>query len=71
MIQNPCYNPITKTDCPRRCVGCRSLCKEWALYMRAKEEEYAERLKLCQAKNSTIDYILRGRKRLERRKHKR
>ena len=71
MIQNPCYDLLTKTDCPRRCVGCRSSCTEWAFYMKAKEEEYAERLKICQAKNSEIGYILRGRQKLEKRQHKR
>ena len=29
MKDSPCYNTKTRTDCPKRCVGCRSSCEEW------------------------------------------
>lgn len=39
----PCYNRETHTDCPKRCVGCRSTCEEWVIYEAAKKEEYERR----------------------------
>lgn len=42
-MQNPCYNTLTKTDCPRRTAGCAVGCKEWADYVKAKDEMYLKR----------------------------
>lgn len=45
MTKPPCYNPKTKTDCPRRYVGCRAECTEWhewlVIHAEEKEKRYA------------------------------
>lgn len=43
MIENPCYDRKTKTDCTKRKSGCHATCKEWAIYQAAKNEEYRRR----------------------------
>ena len=42
MTQPPCYEPKTRTDCPKRCVGCKSYCKAWAEYQAIHEQETSE-----------------------------
>ena len=42
-IKNPCYDPETKTDCPRRCGGCQLTCPEWKAYTEERDEEYRHR----------------------------
>jgi len=41
----PCYNRKTRTDCPRRAVGCRATCPEWQEYEVAHAAENAARAK--------------------------
>ena len=43
MIISPCYNLITKTDCPDRKVGCSSKCEKWKKYEAMRNEEYERR----------------------------
>ena len=43
MIISPCYNFITKTDCPDRKVGCSSKCEKWTKYEAKRNEEYERR----------------------------
>lgn len=41
---NPCYDPETNTDCPKRKGGCHGECKEWAEYCKNRNRKYKERL---------------------------
>jgi len=43
MTKPPCYNPKTKTDCPRRYVGCRAECTAWHEWLVIHEEEKEKR----------------------------
>lgn len=43
MPKVPCYNAETKTDCPRREVGCHSHCEKWKEYEALRDEEYRQR----------------------------
>ena len=45
MLKRPCYDELTKTDCPDRCAGCSAHCERWAEYVAARNAEYAERTK--------------------------
>lgn len=42
-LQSPCYDPATKTDCPRRCGGCQLKCPEWKAYEAERAELYRQR----------------------------
>lgn len=42
-MRAPCYDTKTRTDCPRRRIGCRHTCKKWHDYERAKAAEAAQR----------------------------
>lgn len=42
MTQSPCFNEKTRTDCPKRCVGCKSSCAEWAKWEIIHARERAE-----------------------------
>lgn len=35
----PCFDEQTRTDCPRRAVGCREGCEAWKAYRAAHEVE--------------------------------
>lgn len=39
----PCYNVVTKQDCPRRSATCRLSCPEWKKYVEERDKEYARR----------------------------
>lgn len=41
-MNNPCFNSKTKTDCPRRCVGCASACPDWAEYTQKRNDQYEQ-----------------------------
>lgn len=42
-MKSPCFNVQTKTDCPKRHVGCTKDCPEWAKYVEERNEEYRVR----------------------------
>ena len=42
-IPHPCYDPITKTDCPNRKAGCFADCEKWAEYVTKRAAEYERR----------------------------
>lgn len=44
MLRPPCYNRVTKTDCPDRSVTCHGTCKKWAEYEAERDVEYRHRL---------------------------
>lgn len=43
VIPCPCFDELTRTDCPRRACGCQLTCKEWALYLEKRDELYKKR----------------------------
>lgn len=38
----PCYNERTRTDCPRRVVGCKGQCEAWKTYQAIHDAEREE-----------------------------
>ena len=42
-MKNPCFNPSTGEDCSRRKPGCGAHCKEWAKYIRKRDQVYKNR----------------------------
>ncbi len=44
-IKNPCYNAKTKTDCPRRAIGCREKCNLYKIYKTLKRVEEKQKTK--------------------------
>lgn len=42
MTRPPCFDEATRTDCPRRCVGCRADCQEWQAWEKVHAEETEE-----------------------------
>jgi hypothetical protein len=53
-VPSPCYDELTKTDCPRRHSGCAINCPEWAEYEKQREEEYRRRARELEADRSLI-----------------
>ena len=51
MTNSPCYDVKTKTDCPRRCLGCREKCAEWAEWEIIHK---AEMMEIRKKKNSEM-----------------
>lgn len=43
-IKPPCFDSVTKTDCPRRCVGCAETCPDWAEYIKKRDDVYEKRI---------------------------
>lgn len=43
MMENPCYNTLTRTDCPNRSSGCAVNCPKWAKYVKERDENYEKR----------------------------
>lgn len=43
VIEPPCYDKGSKTDCPDRHVGCASTCPKWAEYVENRDEEYRQK----------------------------
>ena len=44
MFTPPCYDTITKTDCPDRKLGCHDTCEKWAKYEKKRNARYRETL---------------------------
>lgn len=38
----PCFNEKTRTDCPRRYIGCKATCEEWHNWLIIHEREKQE-----------------------------
>ena len=53
-IPCPCYDEVTKTDCPRRHSGCAINCEEWHDYAKRRDEEYRRRLAESGANSAII-----------------
>lgn len=66
MERPPCYNYETKTDCPKRAVGCHSKCYEWAIYKKAKAVEDKKRRQQREADRAFFDHYKAVEKRKER-----
>lgn len=39
MTNPPCYDKATRTDCPKRHVGCKTDCPEWEKWLAIHESE--------------------------------
>ena len=48
-MRNPCYDPETGEDCPRRRPGCGSRCEEWEAYTRKRNKVYEARKEMSEA----------------------
>lgn len=55
-MKNPCYDPETQIDCPKRRVGCRKDCTEWKEYEEEQRKRYSDKLKTVQKSAITNDY---------------
>ena len=42
MTPHPCFDEKTRTDCPRRYVGCKADCARWQEWLIVHAEEKAE-----------------------------
>lgn len=56
MIKAPCYNETTKTDCPKRAVGCHERCEAWRKYEKLRDEEYRQRQIEREAKGAIYEH---------------
>lgn len=50
-MKNPCFNEETRTDCPRRHLGCAADCPEWAEYCAERDAKYDERAEAIRMKS--------------------
>lgn len=55
MKDHPCYNKITKQDCPDRKVGCRLTCERWGEYETLRNKEYVVRKACSEAYDIVIN----------------
>lgn len=46
-MKSPCFNTSSRTDCPRRHVGCAATCPEWAKYVESRSVDYEDRKRKC------------------------
>lgn len=60
-MENPCYNPKTQEDCPRRKPGCGAHCKEWARYIIKRDKIYDDRRDYNDTESYHIDKVNRRR----------
>ena len=42
MTNSPCFDTKTRTDCPRRYVGCKASCEQWHEWLAIHEQEKQE-----------------------------
>lgn len=66
MMKNPCYDPETHTDCPKRKVGCRKDCQEWKEYEADRRDHYSEKLKTVKNTAVIMDYFFEQDMRIKR-----
>lgn len=55
----PCYNQETKTDCPRRYIGCHAECEQYHEWLAVHGKEAEER-KQRNAVNDDLRQLARG-----------
>lgn len=63
--QPPCFNG--GEQCPRRCIGCHSVCDEWAKYESEKAAYYADKISSRASEFVENTPAYRSRKRNEQR----
>lgn len=56
-MKNPCYNPVTGEDCPRRKPGCGAHCKEWNKYVAKRDGIYQARHHTVELNTYEIDVL--------------
>jgi hypothetical protein len=61
MTNSPCFDTTTRTDCPRRCVGCKIDCPDWEEWLAIHEEEKAK-IREMKAIEEAADGFLIGQK---------
>lgn len=69
-MRAPCYDTKTRTDCPRRAVGCRSTCEAWQAYEVQAAAERAMRAKDAEERRALWEHYDRVRRRKERAHHR-
>lgn len=42
-VQSPCFDRLTKQDCPERSENCHNDCPRWAEYVKERDKEYQRR----------------------------
>lgn len=43
MLESPCYDRLTQTDCPDRTEGCSTHCDRWKKYERLRNATYEKK----------------------------
>lgn len=54
-MKSPCYDPVSKVDCPRRSAGCSVGCPDWANYIAERDLEYKRRMVETRATRDAIE----------------
>ena len=49
MIDSPCWDKETKTDCPDRAAGCAAHCDRWLEYTVERNKDYRRRAIISEA----------------------
>lgn len=57
MTNSPCYDTETKTDCPKRHVGCKIDCPQWKVWLVQHEKE-REQIRSNRAAERAADSFL-------------
>ena len=69
MIQNPCYDKKTHTDCSKRHQGCSINCTEWQTYVEKRNQAYEEKKKQQEAIQGICEHKQRFRDRALKKRH--
>lgn len=69
-IKNPCFDEKTKTDCPRRAVGCQNKCNLYKIYKTLKAVEDKQKKKNCDAVDMFFEYEVSKTKRINKERFK-
>lgn len=65
MTKSPCYDETTRTDCPKRHVGCRAECPEWQAWERVHAEETEEIRNKREAYDSVENFLSNQNRRVQ------
>lgn len=62
-VQSPCFDRLTRRDCPERCENCHNDCPRWAEYVKERDKEYQRRKAASMYTEGFNKQITRGLKR--------
>lgn len=65
MTRPPCFDEATRTDCPKRHVGCRAECPEWQAWEKVHAEETEEIRNKREAYDSVENFLSNQNKRVQ------